>query len=82
MLTTVSFAVSAEVLAFLFGHLQSLPYLVDGQMHGLKNLAPSSSSLQVPSISDFPCFIFEKRAIDLAPTNPQRGLRRKSYSSR
>jgi hypothetical protein len=72
MLTTMVLAVLPKVVALISTGLEAEVYFLNGEGHGVQDIALPCHLLEVAPVFDPSCMILEEGSIDLRPMNPQR----------
>ncbi len=71
MLTLIVFAMLPEVVALINAGLEAEVYFLNGERHGVQDVASSCCSLEVALVPHLSCMEPEERSINLRPTKPQ-----------
>jgi hypothetical protein len=75
VLTLIVFTVLPEVVTLTNAGLESEVYFLDGERHGVQDIASPCRLLEVALVLYPSCMEPEERLINLHPTNPQRRFR-------
>jgi hypothetical protein len=75
MLTTMVIAVLSKVVTLINIGLEAEVYFLNGEGHGIQDIASPCHLLEVALVLDLSCMILEEGLIDLHPTKPQRCFR-------
>ncbi len=71
VLTLIVFTMLPEVFALINAGLEAEVYFLDGERHGVQDIASSCHLLEVALVLYPSCMEPEERSVDLHPTNPQ-----------
>ena len=70
MLAPIVLAVLPEVAALIHTYFKAEEIFLNGERHGVHDLALPGCSFEVASVLYSPCMVLKKGSIDLRPTNP------------